>query len=665
MGRHVQKRRRDSGIICLPAAICVIKPSQNQSFTAHFPAPPRLRANIRPNRGDIMPSAAVQRAMLLAGKQDWTKDGFLARALHSLDMALQPIVKMRTGSVYGYEALMRGHAHLGLKSIAEVLNTAHRIGVADKLHLMLLDKALRKMRELESRGSPKLFFNLDGRALASDLALHEETGRLLHAHGVDPSTLCLEFSESYDYASAVEVAEMVAEHRALGIRFAIDDFGRGFSELKVLYEYHPEFIKIDRFFVTGMVADCRKRLFVSTVVNLAHVLGIRVVIEGIESEREYEESWRLGGDLAQGYFVAPPRLDFSDGQTECPHVRLALKRERMRRAGDRAVVHGRVERLATLPDGASMSEVFEAFRLSKDQSVIPIVDRAGEPAGIIHESDLKEYTYSPFGRDLLKNTSYRRTATDFVRKCPIADANASADAILDMFAYHPSTDGIILTQNGRYAGFLSALALLEILNDRRLETARDQNPLSKLPGNASITRYSETLLSDSERARFLCYIDFDNFKPFNDNYSFREGDRAIIMFADLMRRLFADSRYVIGHVGGDDFFLGATDVEEEELLQSLRTIRQRFAQSAESLYSASDRERGFIETRDRYGKQRRFPLLTCSIAVLEVAAGTPVESIDAVLHEITRIKRKAKKARSGIAFARYRCARPHKAGGTS
>ena len=76
--------------------------------------------------------------------------------------------------------------------------------------------------------------------------------------------------------------------------------------------------------------DSRKRLFVSTVVNLAHVLGIRVVVEGIETAEEYEQCWRMGCDLAQGYYVSPPQLEFPGGHTKCPHLRLALHRERLR-----------------------------------------------------------------------------------------------------------------------------------------------------------------------------------------------------------------------------------------------------------------------------------------------------------------------------------------------
>jgi len=603
-----------------------------------------------------------------AREADWTRDGFMARAWIALDMALQPIALMRSGTIYGYEALMRGHEALGLASIAEVLDTAHRLGLAKALHLLLLDKALRKLTAIDGPADKKLFFNLDGRVLDGNSvddgeALHEETAALLRKYGLDPSSLCIELSETFDYAGAKDVADMVAGHREHGIRFALDDFGRGFSELKVLYEYHPEFIKIDRFFVSGMVSDSRKRLFVSTLVNLAHVLGIRVVIEGVETEQEYEQGWRLGCDLVQGYFVARPMREFPDGHATCPHLNLSLRRERERKEMRSAIIAERTETFDTIADTATIGDVMEAFRYARGQSLLPVLDSGGEPKGIVREADLKEFSYSPYGRDLLQNSSCRRDLSDFVTTCPIADITSSAESILDMFACQETTDGIIITDDSKYVGFLSALSLLDIINDKRLEDARDQNPLSKLPGNASITRYSDAAVNDAQADRTFCYIDFDNFKPFNDSYSFREGDRAIVIFADLLKLYFRDSRYEIGHVGGDDFFVGAMDVPDEELTTALANLRREFSSSVASLYSPEDRERGYIEADDRYGKRRKFPLLTCSIAIVKLPRGRTVETVDTLLYEMARMKSESKAAHDGIAMSDLKYSRPHKAGG--
>jgi len=580
-------------------------------------------------------------------------DRFLARAWHALDMALQPIVTTQTAKVFGYEALMRGHDVLGFDTIAAVLDTAAKLGVADKLYLLLLEKALRKFRDLGDVEGTKLFLNLDGRALQGDVPIEEQTIQLLDHHGLPASALCLEFSETFNYASAMEVAGLVAKLRTKGVLFAIDDFGQGFSELKVLYEYHPDYIKIDRFFVTGMIDDDRKRLFVSTVINLAHVLGIGIVVEGVETEQEYELCLKLGSDFVQGFFVSYPRLDYPNGHETYPHVEDLLPKLRSAPTSDDTFVHEHIEDFATLVDSSNADQLFNAFRSAPDQLLIPIVNAQNEPRGVVLESTLKEYIYSRFGRELLRNNSFKRQITDFMHQCPIADINLSAPMILDIFAYQPNSGGVILTENGKYAGFLSARTLLEIMNDKRLERARDQNPLSKLPGNTFVLRETEKIVTATRHDRFLCYFDFDNFKPFNDCYGFQMGDRAITIFANLLQKHFSDASYKLGHIGGDDFFLGVIDARPSEMEKKLLRVKERFAKAAEGLYSRRDIERGHIYASDRFGNKRRFPLLNVSVAMLAIEADTQLRSTDAVLRHTAQIKTQAKHSPEGVAFVRY------------
>ena len=600
-----------------------------------------------------MTSIHVNSFNIAAPARDIISDGFLARAQHVLEIALQPIVSIQTGSIYAYEALMRGYQNMEFETIDDVLNAAHTFGVSDKLYLLLLDKSLKKLTSLVDSEDVKLFYNLDGRALEGDADLHLESMKLLEKYNFPPSKLCLEFSETYDYASAVTVAEMVDAHRSEGINFAIDDFGRGFSELKVLYEYHPEFIKIDRFFIQEIVAEDRKRLFVETVVNLAHVLGIRVVAEGIETEAEFEHCRKLGCDLAQGYLISKPQLRFPRGHFDCSKLRRKLSLKKNRSFGQNSLVHQRIEFLEPLKIGAELSDIFEILRTSFRTSIVPILNDSYEPEGIIHEQDLKEFIYSSFGNEPSENRRYTNSIREFIRPCSIADINSTADRILDIFAYHKTSDGIIITENGKYVGFLSAVSMLEIINDKRIETARDENPLSKLPGNASIGRYWDAIRTAENEERCICYFDFDNFKPFNDSYSFLDGDKAITLFANILRKEFSGSKYMIGHVGGDDFFVGAIGVSSEELQPILNDIRRGFSKAAESLYSTEDRLNGFIEARDRYGQSRQFPLLSCSIVSLEIPVNTPVDDMDAVLQEITRLKRQAKRSAEGLATQTY------------
>ncbi|MCG8560571.1 MAG: GGDEF domain-containing protein [Hyphomicrobiales bacterium] len=572
---------------------------------------------------------------------------FLKRAATELDMALQPIVDMNTGAVYGHEALMRGFGNLGFDTIPDVLGFAHRLGVLGEFDCILREKALSKFTSVPGYEHQKLFFNLDGRLLETSDLLPGETERLLTGYGVVPNNFCFELSEAYDNASAKCVDGIVGQFALRGFRFALDDFGRGISELKVLYDHHPDFVKIDRFFIQNIEQDSRKRLFVSTVVDLSHLLGQKVIAEGVETEPELLACREAGCDLVQGYFVSRPFLETESALANYGQVALAQGGSDAAPKSDREFVRKEIKPVEAIVEGTRLHDVLEAFRKSADQAFFPVVDRQGEPRGLIRETDIKELIYSPFGRDLVQNRGFRLDTAAYVHKCPIADINSDPDRLIDLIA-EDSSEGVIITKGMKYAGFISAHSLLKLTNQKRLRQAQEQNPLTRLPGNTIINEFIARAAATPATDRFLCYLDLDNFKPFNDTYGFRIGDRAILLLADLMRTLLSEQKYVLGHVGGDDFFVGIADGRDAAVMKKMTALIRRFARSAESLYESSHRQQGYIVGNDRLGRERRFPLLSCSVAVLKVPAGRTVEDPDLITRQIAEIKSRVKSDHSQL-----------------
>ena len=107
-------------------------------------------------------------------------------------------------------------------------------------------------------------------------------------------------------------------------------------------------------------------------------------------------------------------------------------------------------------------------------------------------------------------------------------------------------------------------------------------------------------------------FDFDNFKPFNDTYGFRQGDRAILLFAELCRKAARPETWFLGHIGGDDFFIGIRGASVEDGVAEVSALIRQFASDIESFYDPEARARGFITAEDREGKTRTFPLLSAS-----------------------------------------------------
>jgi GGDEF domain-containing protein len=331
----------------------------------------------------------------------------------------------------------------------------------------------------------------------------------------------------------------------------------------------------------------------------------------------------------------------------------ARAKYRRDRKTDELLIRGQLANLPTISEEINVSAVFDMFRRAPQESFFPVIDRAGEPQGIIHERELKQYIYTPYGRDLLQNPVYERKVSSFVTACPIVDINTDAARILEVFANARCSDGVIVTENLRYVGVLSASALLAVINDKQIQQAQDQNPLTELPGNLSITDFVAVVALDGDEWRHFCYFDFDNFKPFNDRYGFAHGDRAISLFATLMRRHLAGPGVFLGHIGGDDFFAGFHGRDGGELRATLVQLLEDFAGEARKLYQAEDQRLGFTTGIDRDGHSRRFDLLRCSAAVMELPAGVVTNDLDRIHAAMAQAKSEAKRVATGMAWRQY------------
>jgi diguanylate cyclase (GGDEF)-like protein len=179
---------------------------------------------------------------------------------------------------------------------------------------------------------------------------------------------------------------------------------------------------------------------------------------------------------------------------------------------------------------------------------------------------------------------------------------------------------------------------------RRWSGLRSVNPLSGLPGNQTITEELESRLARGEHFALL-YVDIDRFKEFNDHYGFTRGDRVITLLAEILIQVGADQRFV-GHIGGDDFVVLSRAEEAEAIAEK---ITRRFDDAIRALYDPEDRARGWIEARDRRGKQRHTPFATVSIGIVNIPPGR-FDGATAAARAAAEVKEVAKR-RPGSAWA--------------
>ena len=251
--------------------------------------------------------------------------------------AFQPIVHLDTGIAHGYEALLRGVENLGLTSIASLFDGAHRRGWLGPLERLLQTKAIEAFAGIPGE-TARLFMNIDARRVAAGEPIADEIAERLDAHGIDRDRFCLEIPETQELVAGDGALAAFQRLKEAGCHLALDDFGQGYARMRLLHEHQPDYVKIDRYFISGISAEPKKRLFLSRIVAVMQVLGIRMIAEGVETEAEFRTCKDLGFDLAQGFLIQHPTTERARLRAIYPLVDRINQNERRNRSGDVGLV---------------------------------------------------------------------------------------------------------------------------------------------------------------------------------------------------------------------------------------------------------------------------------------------------------------------------------------
>ncbi len=212
------------------------------------------------------------------------------------------------GAVMGFEALVRWeHPEHGLLLPAAFLSIADETGLIVPIADRVLREAVGQLGDWQRRhGRPfAMHVNLAARQL-DDQGFVDALSRLLDDTPVDPGDLCLEVTEATLARDVDRSTETVDRLRGLGVDVAMDDFGTGSSSLSLLRRFPVSQLKIDQAIISELGAPVPVSGVVEALVDLAHVLGLDVVAEGVESSEHLKALQSLGCDRAQGYYLSKP-----------------------------------------------------------------------------------------------------------------------------------------------------------------------------------------------------------------------------------------------------------------------------------------------------------------------------------------------------------------------
>jgi EAL domain-containing protein (putative c-di-GMP-specific phosphodiesterase class I) len=248
-----------------------------------------------------------------------TRSPWFGQAYSALHFAYQPIFDLHTGAPCGQEALMR--ARVLLDGCDQELGALPLLEAA-QAHGELRALDARARREAIAQGGPRLkagqslFINFSPAVVYDPEVCLQTTFAACREAGLDPARLVFEVTESEAFPDLSVLGAVLARYRREGMRVALDDLGAGHTSLLYLEALRPDLVKLDRGLIRGIHDHDPRAALVGALIRYAHDLGVQVVAEGIETERELRQCVRLGADAGQGYLLGRPEPEPDARQTE-------------------------------------------------------------------------------------------------------------------------------------------------------------------------------------------------------------------------------------------------------------------------------------------------------------------------------------------------------------
>lgn len=225
----------------------------------------------------------------------------------------QPIIQLEDGCAAIYEVLLRMRGERGrIIPPAAFMPAAHRFGLMVDLDHMVIEKAFQALAQYRGQGRDIRFtINLSGYAF-EDAGLVERIEQNLVTHDIDPDWVIFEITEQVAVRQLGKARGLIERIMRLGCRFALDDFGAGFSSFNYLKHLPADFIKIDGGFIKNIANDPIDQAMVKSIIDIAAAVGKKTIAEYVQDAQTLEILRALGVDYAQGFCIGKPAADLCE-----------------------------------------------------------------------------------------------------------------------------------------------------------------------------------------------------------------------------------------------------------------------------------------------------------------------------------------------------------------
>lgn len=542
----------------------------------------------------------------------------------------QPIVSLRDGSIYGYEALTRGPEDSILHYPGILFELAQKYGMLWELELLCRTKAIETAHNLDAR--IKLFLNVNPNVINDAKFKQGFTKEYLNSFSMNPEDIVFEITENEAVNNVSDFKRVIQNYKSQNYQIAIDDAGAGYSGLNLISDVRPHFIKLDMNLIRDVDKNVTKQSLVKSLAEFASLSHTFLIAEGIETENELLKLIDVGIHFGQGFFIQEPSPSIVPIREEALNAIVEANNKKNHYWGNRlpdVYIGNLCSPSKTISPDMLICQIHEiikkdqtlpGFCITENNSVVGVITRNGLFKTVSGQYGYNLYSNKPISAVMSREflgVDFRESVESVSKKAMQRDAEKIYDFIT-------------VTKDGEYYGIVTVKDLLEKSIQIEVNNAKHINPLSELPGNLMIERHLEMCVT-SKHDYTILYIDLDNFKAYNDVYGFENGDRFIKCVTRILKRNVPEGDF-IGHIGGDDFVVA---LKEDIAAAVCKKIISDIDKAVLSYYNQDDIDKGYIKTKNRYGIEENFPLLSVSIVG---TSSLEYSSVDALSEHMAEMK---------------------------
>ena len=528
----------------------------------------------------------------------------------------QPIVNLKNGKIFAYEALSRGPKESCLHMPDRLFTAAAQKNCLQQLDCLCHNLAIRRVKDLLN--GRKLFLNINARSLYDENFHHRTSEKFLQRYHLTAKDIVFEISEKETIDNYKTFCPILKSYQFQGYKIAIDDVGAGYNGLNFLAQISPQFIKIDIGLVKDIDKNHMQKSIVRALISFAQTNNIKIIAEGIERKEELTVLIGLGIEYGQGFLLGKPQPALEDINMDIVRLIQETHREkenaRINTLRNTTIGEIAARQIAFSPE--TPGHIIIDYLRSMQEPLDVIIVEDNQPVGILNHNIFYQQLTTIYGMSVYSNRPIRLLmnhdplVVDYTES--IEDASQQA---LNRQTHH-TYDAIIVVKDNKYYGTVTIKKLLEITTKLEVSQARHANPLTGLPGNNVIESMMAHYINNFKPFAVI-YIDIDNFKVYNDIYGFEAGDNVLIAVAKLLHITLTEciEQFFLGHIGGDDFI---AFIPIKEIQNVCQIIINKFDERIKSFYSAEHQQQKYIIAQDRNGQVEKFPLMTISLAVVSI-----------------------------------------------